>query len=152
MLRVSDSPVDRFLSVKTRVACVGLLCCMLPGGAFALDWSKATARDIALFLPGQTSWEQTLTAASHKGAAKIRSGQSCNECHAEEEADMGTSQAAAVSYRSRPQWKEMFCIGRFPGRPSMAKSPGWPSCSETMRSNRPRKRVAGLPAMTTPRG
>ncbi len=74
---------------------------MLSGGAFALDWSKATARDIALFLPGQTSWEQTLTAASHKGAAKIRAGQSCTECHAEEEADMGTSQAAAVSYPGR---------------------------------------------------
>lgn len=101
MLQAFASPIDRTLSTQSKAACLGLLCLMLSGGAFALDWSKAAAKDIVLFLPGQTSWEQTLTAASHKGAAKIRAGQSCTECHADEEADMGASQAKAVSYQGR---------------------------------------------------
>ncbi len=102
MLQTYISPVDHVFAMLSKIArCVGLLCLMLPGGASALDWSKAAAADIVLFMPGQTSWEQTLTAASHKGAAKIRAGQSCTECHADEEADMGVSQASAVSWQGR---------------------------------------------------
>lgn len=102
MLQTHISPVDHVFSLPAKIACcLGLICFMFSGGASALDWSKAVATDIVLFLPGQTSWEQALTTTSHKGAAKIRAGQSCNQCHADEEADMGASQALAVSWHGR---------------------------------------------------
>jgi cytochrome c-type protein NapC len=67
----------------------------------AVDWSKAVARDVALFLPGKVSWEKTLTASAHKGAAKIRAGETCMSCHEDEAAEMGASQAEATGFSGR---------------------------------------------------
>lgn len=71
------------------------------GAARAVDWSSASATDLSLFYPGQVSWERAVTAAQHKGAAKIRSGETCHSCHAGEEADMGASQAALDGFTGR---------------------------------------------------
>ncbi|MCH9697284.1 MAG: cytochrome c-552 precursor [Gammaproteobacteria bacterium] len=59
--------------------------------AFAIDWSKVTAKQMTLFYPGQSSWEWLLTANDHSGAKNIRKGKTCIECHAEEEPEMGTT-------------------------------------------------------------
>jgi cytochrome c-type protein NapC len=67
----------------------------------ALDWAATTPAEIALFFPGQMSWEKALTASAHKGAPKIRAGESCAECHADETVEVGASQAEAVRYAGR---------------------------------------------------
>jgi hypothetical protein len=73
----------------------------MPAASWAVDWSKASARDITLFYPGQKSWEKVLTATEHKGATKLRAGDTCASCHADEEADMGTAQAEAAAFAGR---------------------------------------------------
>lgn len=85
-----------------RSASTVLLLTVLMPVAHALDWSAARAVDVTLFYPGQQSWEKTLTAATHKGAAKIRQGESCGgECHGGEEAEMGAAQAEATGFAGR---------------------------------------------------
>ena len=73
----------------------------IPCTGWAVDWGKSAATEIALFYPGQMSWEKTLTAAAHKGATKFRAGETCHGCHADEEADMGASQAGKRASRGR---------------------------------------------------
>ena len=73
----------------------------LPAASWAVDWSKVSAKDFTLFYPGQKSWEKVLTATEHKGAAKLRAGETCASCHADEEADMGSSQAEADKFSGR---------------------------------------------------
>jgi len=72
-----------------------------PAASWAVDWSKVAATDVALFYPGQRSWEKVLTKSEHKGADKIRAGETCASCHADEEADMGKAQAEADKYSGR---------------------------------------------------
>ncbi|MGR9052875.1 MAG: ethylbenzene dehydrogenase-related protein [Gammaproteobacteria bacterium] len=60
---------------------------LLSATAHAVDWSSVQARKITLFYPGQSSWEWLLT--QHKGAALIKAGQFCLQCHADTQQDMG---------------------------------------------------------------
>jgi cytochrome c-type protein NapC len=95
---VSDASLTR----QHRASTALFLALVLAPVAHALDWSAAETVDITLFYPGQQSWEKTLTAATHKGAAKIRQGESCGgECHGAEEAEMGASQAEATGFAGR---------------------------------------------------
>jgi hypothetical protein len=49
----------------------------------AIDWSKVPATTVALFYPGQSSYEW-LRSPAHKGGAKrVESGRSCVSCHDE---------------------------------------------------------------------
>ena len=74
---------------------------LMPAASWAVDWGKVTATDIPLFYPGQVSWEKALTASEHKGATKFRAGETCRDCHADEEADMGASRAEMDKFAGR---------------------------------------------------
>lgn len=67
-----------------------LLSLQVPCTALAIDWSKVTGTDITVFYPGQASWEWVLTKSDHDGAADIRKGKTCWDCHEGEEKDMGS--------------------------------------------------------------
>lgn len=83
-------------------ACAALLLSLACAAqAWAVDWASAKAAEVPLFYPGQMSWEKALTASAHKGAPKIRAGESCGECHADEAAEVGASQAEAAAYAGR---------------------------------------------------
>ena len=46
-------------------------------------------KDIALFYPGQSSWEWATTVGQHPGADKFRAGKGCAACHIGDEKTMG---------------------------------------------------------------
>lgn len=61
---------------------------LVTSAAWAVDWQAVTSRKVALFYPGQASWEWLLT--DHKGATQIKSGQFCTQCHEGSQGEMGT--------------------------------------------------------------
>lgn len=81
-------------------ACVALAL-LASVAANAVDWNAVPATDMKLFLPGQMSWEKTLISGSHKGAKEIRAGDTCTSCHADEEVDIGASQAKLTGFSAR---------------------------------------------------
>jgi len=95
-------PKTRSLSsTRYRALVAGLGALMGSSMAVALDWDTARAAQVALFLPGQVSWEKALTASAHKGATKFRAGETCMDCHKDEEAEMGASQAGLTGFKGR---------------------------------------------------
>lgn len=56
--------------------------------AFPGDWSRVPVKDLALFYPGQASWE-FLTGDEHPGSEFIQDGESCNTCHEGTEGELG---------------------------------------------------------------
>lgn len=58
-------------------------------GGLGVDWSKAPARQITIFYPGQASMEWTLVGSMHGGARPFKAGDRCFTCHDKETADMG---------------------------------------------------------------
>jgi Ethylbenzene dehydrogenase len=67
------------------------LAVLAPGTATAadpakIDWSAIKATSVPLFYPGQSSYEW-LRSAAHKGATKVKSGESCVACHDEKDAE-----------------------------------------------------------------
>lgn len=65
---------------------------------FAVDWQAIKSLEVALFHPGQYSWEWLLTPADHPGASGIRQGNTCRSCHDGQQADMG----ATIAQRADP--------------------------------------------------
>ena len=56
----------------------------------AVDWASVPGKDVALFYPGQSSYEWALTAGDMSGATAFRTeGKDCAACHIGEEKDMG---------------------------------------------------------------
>jgi len=68
-----------------------LLITAMSGNVFAVDWSSSKEHELALFYPGQASWEWALTQADHSGAGKFREGKNCRGCHDGEQADLGAA-------------------------------------------------------------
>lgn len=58
-------------------------------GAGRPDWSGIPSTEITLFYPGQASYQWLQGAAHKNGAAAVRRGKPCVECHVDEEADIG---------------------------------------------------------------
>ncbi len=59
-------------------------------GDAAIDWSKASEREVVLFYPGQASLEWVLNGKEHSGArAVLKVGDRCFTCHDQEAADIG---------------------------------------------------------------
>jgi hypothetical protein len=72
--------------LKTAITAAALL---LPLNAHAVDWNKASGKDVVLFYPAQMSWEMLLTQSDHSGAGKFREGKNCAGCHEGEERASG---------------------------------------------------------------
>ncbi len=60
-------------------AAAGMLLCS--SQAFAVDWAKVPATDIALFYPAQISMEKLVTKGRHSGGSKFLAGKNCFACH-----------------------------------------------------------------------
>lgn len=69
------------------VLAAGLLVVASP--ARAIDWAGVQGKDIAVFYPGQASWEWVLTESDHSGAPKFRGGKNCVDCHEGEQKKIG---------------------------------------------------------------
>ena len=57
--------------------------------ASAIDWSKASSRDITLFYPGQATMEWIFKGSEHGGKRPFQGGETCISCHDKEAAEMG---------------------------------------------------------------
>jgi cytochrome c-type protein NapC len=68
----------------------------------AVDWSTVPASQIAVFHPGQGSYEWMLTERDHSGGPKIREGKNCLECHQGEEAKIGKLIASGEKLEPTP--------------------------------------------------
>lgn len=70
------------------------IACLATGAAMAAgagrpDWSGIPSTEITPFYPGQASYQWLQSAAHKNGAAAVRRGKPCIECHVDEEADIG---------------------------------------------------------------
>lgn len=78
------------LFTKTLVSGIALASTMSVSAATAApSWSGVPSKDVALFYPGQSSWEWALTMGDHPGADKFRAGKNCFACHNGDESNMG---------------------------------------------------------------
>ncbi|MGC9953768.1 MAG: ethylbenzene dehydrogenase-related protein [Rhizomicrobium sp.] len=78
------------IPAKALVAALGFAGAMGFSAAMAApNWSGVPAKDVALFYPGQSSWEWVLTQTDHSGADKFRGGKNCAACHIGDEKNMG---------------------------------------------------------------
>ncbi len=78
------------VSAKVLIAALGLAGVMgYPAAMAAPNWSASPPKNVALFYPGQSSWEWALTPSDHPGADKFRAGKNCAACHDGDEKTMG---------------------------------------------------------------
>ena len=54
-----------------------------------IEWSKIPAKKVALFYPGQSSYEWLLSADHKKGDKQVAQGKTCISCHEDDEKDIG---------------------------------------------------------------
>src|SRR5213596_4257144 len=77
------------------------------GNAFAadpatIDWSKLPVVNVALFYPGQSSYEW-LRSPAHKGASsKVAEGRACVSCHDETGAEKDLGETLVKAGRLEP--------------------------------------------------
>ncbi len=86
--------------MKTQQLLYILFILLISNPVLAINWGKISGKQITLFYPGQSSWEWLLTENDHSGAKNIRKGKTCNECHADEEQEMGAKLLAASQSKS----------------------------------------------------
>ncbi|MBX9811455.1 MAG: hypothetical protein K2Y16_07580 [Burkholderiales bacterium] len=67
-----------------------------------VNWASVPQSRITLFYPGQSSQEWMLSASHKAGATGVREGKNCQECHAEEEADIGKTIASGKRLEPDP--------------------------------------------------
>lgn len=78
------------IPAKTLIAALGLAGTMgFPAAMAAPNWSGVPSKDVALFYPGQSSWEWVMTQSDHSGADKFKGGKNCAACHIGDEKNMG---------------------------------------------------------------
>lgn len=76
-------------STKIFIAGLGLAGALCAHSAIAAPtWSAVSAKDVALFYPGQSGWEFVI-GADHSGADKFKAGKNCFACHNGDESNMG---------------------------------------------------------------
>lgn len=86
----------------TAMLTLGMPCFLAGGAAHAVDWSGVPEKEIALFYPGQASWEWVLTEKDHSGAPKFREGKNCKGCHEGEQKDIGARIASGKKLEPKP--------------------------------------------------
>lgn len=73
------------------------------GGDSAVDWSKASSREVMLFYPGQTPMEWILTGSLHGGARVYKkAGDRCFDCHEGEQESMGSKMVSGEKAETTP--------------------------------------------------
>ncbi len=77
-------------STKFAVAALSFAGVLVSTTALAAPvWSGVPAKDVALFYPGQSSFEWVMTDSDHSGATKFKAGKNCAQCHVGDESNMG---------------------------------------------------------------
>lgn len=80
----------RSLATKAlRFALPAVVVALVAAPAQAIEWGQVQGETITLFYPGQSPFEWVLTEADHSGGDDIRKGETCRECHQDEERDIG---------------------------------------------------------------
>jgi hypothetical protein len=92
---------------------VAAACAPMVSGPQAIDWSKVPATKVALFYPGQSSYEW-LRSDAHKGAAKeTQRGDSCVSCHDDPKEEQ--MQGAKILKGNHPLEPEVAALKGKPG-------------------------------------
>lgn len=73
-----------------------------PAFAAAPDWGGVEAREITLFYPGVSPLEWIQKGTEHGGARALKKGETCEGCHDEETADMGTKMVTGQKIEPSP--------------------------------------------------
>ncbi len=73
-----------------------------PGGDGAIDWTQVAAVDVALFYPGQSSYEWVLKGSDHSGARAYKKGERCADCHKREEQAIGAKIVSGEKLEPKP--------------------------------------------------
>jgi cytochrome c-type protein NapC len=60
-----------------------------PSGASAIDWDSVEPVEITLIYPGESSMEWILKGSDHSGKRAFTKGDTCLDCHEDEEVDIG---------------------------------------------------------------
>ena len=76
-----------------------------------LKWVSVPRTQITLFYPGQSTQEWMTSAAHRAGATGVNEGKNCQECHADEEADIGKTIVSGEKLEPTP----------IPGKPGSIK-------------------------------
>jgi hypothetical protein len=66
-----------------------------------IDWSAIAVTAVPLFYPGQSSYEW-LRSSTHKGAKKVKAGETCVSCHDEKDAELELGNALVKGGRLEP--------------------------------------------------
>ena len=74
----------------------------LAADAAAVDWSKIPASTIALFYPGQSTYEWLRSAGHQKGQKAVEQGKPCFSCHEDDEKDIGKKVIAGGDFEPTP--------------------------------------------------
>ncbi len=90
-------------STTVLITALGLAGALAASGANAApNWAASPAKPVALFYPGQSSWEWALTTADHPGADKFKGGKNCFQCHDGDEKNMGALMASGKKNEPSP--------------------------------------------------
>ncbi len=91
------------VSMKVLTITLGFAGALSVSSAIAApNWASVPAKDVALFYPGQSSWEWLLTPSDHPGATKFRGGKNCFACHNGDEKNMGAMIASGKKNEPAP--------------------------------------------------
>jgi hypothetical protein len=90
------------ITTKIGMGAAGAAALLLASSVMAAPSWGSSAKDVALFYPGQSSWEWTLTPADHPGADKFKGGKNCAACHVGDEKNMGALLASGKKNEPNP--------------------------------------------------
>jgi hypothetical protein len=74
----------------------------LAADAAAIDWSKIPASTVALFYPGQSTYEWLRGSGHPKGLKQVEEGRACTSCHEDDEKDIGNKHVKGSAIEPTP--------------------------------------------------
>ncbi len=74
----------------------------LAADAAAIDWPTIPATTVALFYPGQSSYEWLRSSGHPKGQKQVEEGRACVSCHEDDEKDIGAKHVKGSNIEPTP--------------------------------------------------
>lgn len=74
----------------------------LAADAAAIDWSQIPAATVALFYPGQSTYEWLRSSGHPKGQKQVEEGRACVSCHEDDEKDIGAKHVKGSAIEPTP--------------------------------------------------
>ena len=93
--------------MKGRIAALAAIFALPASGALAadtaaIDWSKIPASTVALFYPGQSTYEWLRSSGHPKGQKQVEEGRACTSCHEDDEKDIGSKHVKGSNIEPTP--------------------------------------------------